>query len=398
MNTLSTVSPFIYSEQDLLSFILSTAGERKNPIALWRLPDSNLTHLLVCEKVTELDDDQFIEDLDTGFLLAPFDKSLKRIFLCADHLLTFEKGKLRQPSSEADMKSVHWLSEQLASYERQKYNPPAAGGTTPDDINPSAFLDIVGQGIAEIGKGTFQKIVPSRTHAIELPGTFDVIEAHQKLRATYPQALISYVSVPGIGNWLGASPEVLVSIEDNSVFRTVALAGTQAYTPGTELRSVAWTQKEIEEQALVERYIISCFKKVRLREYDELGPRTAVAGNLMHLKSEFTVDMKATNFPQIGTVMLDLLHPTSAVCGMPLEPSLEFLKRHECYDRGFYAGYLGPVNVQNNIDLFVNIRCMQICQTKGILYAGAGVTIDSDPQKEWEETEMKFNTLLNVIL
>ena len=77
-------------------------------------------------------------------------------------------------------------------------------------------------------------------------------------------------------------------------------------------------QKDIEEQALVERYVISCFKKIRLREYDEHGPKTMIAGNVLHLKTEFEVDMVATNFPQLGSVMLNLLHPTSAVCGMPL--------------------------------------------------------------------------------
>jgi isochorismate synthase len=118
----------------------------------------------------------------------------------------------------------------------------------------------------------------------------------------------------------------------------------------------------------------------------------------MHLKSEFTVDMQATNFPQLGSVMLKLLHPTSAVCGMPLETSLEFLKRYEGYNREFYAGYLGPVNIHNNTDLFVNLRCMQVLGKQGVLYAGAGVTVDSSPEEEWAETEMKFNTLLNVIL
>jgi isochorismate synthase len=118
----------------------------------------------------------------------------------------------------------------------------------------------------------------------------------------------------------------------------------------------------------------------------------------MHLKSEFEVDIKATNFPQLGSVMLQLLHPTAAVCGMPLEPSLKFLEEHEGYDRRFYAGYLGPVNVNQDIDLFVNLRCMQLAGSHALLYAGAGVTIDSVPENEWEETEMKLNTLLNVIL
>ena len=177
-------------------------------------------------------------------------------------------------------------------------------------------------------------------------------------------------------------------------FRTVSLAGTQRYIPGMDLRSVAWTEKEIEEQAMVCRYIISCFKKIRLREYDEHGPRTAVAGNLLHLKTDYVVDMTATNFPQLGSVMLQLLHPTSAVCGMPLEPATKFLKSNEGYDREYYSGFLGPVNFRNQSSIFVNIRCMQLITNEAILYAGAGVTIDSIPDKEWEETEMKFETLM----
>ena len=95
--------------------------------------------------------------------------------------------------------------------------------------------------------------------------------------------------------------------------------------------------------------------------------------------------------------MLDLLHPTSAVCGMPQEPALDFLRKHEEYDRAFYSGYLGPVNIENETNIFVNLRCMQLLSQKAILYAGAGVTIDSDPEKEWQETEMKLQTLLNVL-
>jgi isochorismate synthase len=96
--------------------------------------------------------------------------------------------------------------------------------------------------------------------------------------------------------------------------------------------------------------------------------------------------------------MLQLLHPTSAVAGMPLEASLEFLKQNEGYDREFYAGYLGPINFDNNIHIFVNLRCMKLLDNQALLFAGAGITIDSVPEKEREETEIKFKTLLNVIL
>ena len=107
--------------------------------------------------------------------------------------------------------------------------------------------------------------------------------------------------------------------------------------------------------------------------------------------------MLATNFPQLGSVMLKLLHPTSAVCGMPLENSLAFLKSHEGYNRQFYSGYLGPVNVKKESLIYVNLRCMQLFPDRVRLYAGAGVTADSVAETEWNETEMKMLTLQKII-
>jgi isochorismate synthase len=123
-----------------------------------------------------------------------------------------------------------------------------------------------------------------------------------------------------------------------------------------------------------------------------------VAGNVMHLKTDYEVDMKEVNFPQLGSVMLKLLHPTSAVCGMPLEAAMNFLETNEGYDREFYSGFLGPVNYQSESSIFVNLRCMQLLEDKVRLYAGAGVTADSIPEKEWEETEMKMRGMLSLIL
>jgi isochorismate synthase len=196
---------------------------------------------------------------------------------------------------------------------------------------------------------------------------------------------------------MGASPEILISVDKHEVFRTVALAGTQSNLPEVPLSQVAWTQKEIEEQALVSRYIINCFKQIRLREFEEEGPKTVVAGNLLHLRTDFRVDMKATGFPQLGTVMLRLLHPTSAVCGMPKEAALQFILEHEGYDRAFYSGFLGPVNMGGETHLYVNLRCTQWLETEAVLYAGAGITANSVPEKEWRETELKCQTMYRVL-
>ena len=122
-----------------------------------------------------------------------------------------------------------------------------------------------------------------------------------------------------------------------------------------------------------------------------------VAGNLMHLRTDFTVDMEATDFPQLGTIMLELLHPTSAVCGMPRAQAKAFLDEQEKLDRQFFAGFLGPVNIQDETSLFVNLRCMQLLEKQVVLYAGAGITADSDPDREWQETEDKIATLTTLL-
>ncbi len=384
------------SETELLAFLTGYAAANDVPFAIWRLPESNEKHLLISNEYQNLTHDAIIEDLAAGFIFSPFDRTRDSIFLPASFLFVFQDGKLKAPTDPLTTSSHTWLEGELAKSGRPAKFKPAAI-TCPKNAEDTDFLTLVNKCIDEIEKGTFEKVVPSRTKVIELPADFDVLTAFQKLCSKYHHALISFINIPEIGTWMGATPEVLVTVQDKNIFRTVALAGTQRYTEGMNLKGVAWTQKEIEEQALVERYIISCFKKIRLREYDEHGPKTVVAGNLIHLKTDFEVDMKATGFPQLGSIMLQLLHPTSAVCGMPLESSLPFLKAHEGYNRSFYAGFLGPVNVNNNINIFVNLRCMQLGDKKAILYAGAGVTIDSVPEEEFEETEMKFNTLRNVI-
>ncbi|MEM9340535.1 MAG: chorismate-binding protein, partial [Bacteroidota bacterium] len=145
------------------------------------------------------------------------------------------------------------------------------------------------------------------------------------------------------------------------------------------------------------RYIINCFKRIRLREYHEVGPRTIKAGNLAHLKTTYKVDYTEVTFENLADQMLELLHPTSAVCGMPIEKAKSFIDENELFDRSFFAGFLGPVNFRGATDLFVNLRCMNVKEGVARLYAGAGITEDSDPEKEWVETEMKMATLQSLL-
>jgi isochorismate synthase len=388
----------VQQEEELFHILLNHVREHDYSFALWRLPNSQTKNLIISFTSTPPVETS-LEELPEGFIFSPFDKQKPSCFLKADLSFSFSNGLLLEPKNPTEISSQNWLQEVVSKVSVKKIKPHYSKKNTSDAlIDQNKFEQLVQQSIQQIEAGVFEKIVPSRSKSIELPEAFDALEAFQKLCNAYSNAMVSFISIPTVGSWLGATPELLVAVEGKTIFKTVALAGTKVFEEGVNLKNVTWTQKEIEEQALVSRYIINNFKKIRLREFEEHGPKTVVAGNLMHLKTEFSVDMVATNFPQLGSVMLNLLHPTSAVCGMPLETSLEFLQQHEGYDREFYSGFLGPVNMNNNINIFVNLRCMQLFEGQAIVYAGAGVTVDSVPEHEWEETEMKLNTLLNVIL
>lgn len=376
------------------------------PFAAWRMPAKEEMHfLLQCsDEVQSIFPE--LEQLAPGFLFSPYDadystNSTACRYLKADLLFSGKLEELQLISADKSLQQE--TIETFLQAEQPKQQP--AAWYTPERIkeqsceqaacDQEAYEQLVRQAVQAIAAGQMQKVVCARSKQSKLPANFSLSDFFLRLCKAYPQAFISLVSLPGEGTWVGATPETLISLKDNRWFTTMALAGTQARKADEKLSDAVWRQKEIEEQALVSRYIINCFKKIRLREFDEIGPRTIAAANLIHLRTDFTVDMQATNFPDLGTTMLQLLHPTSAVCGMPKDKAVEFLDAHEQLNRSFFAGFLGPVNIRNQSQLFVNLRCMQLLKDSALLYAGAGITADSDPQREWQETELKCQTLLN---
>lgn len=396
------------SRQDLWN----SAKNLAFPTAIWRLPRQSEKHFLTSfEEIPQQSKIDF-EELGAGFAFSPFinPDGDKTFFLKADLHYVFNTNGSTQNEDFKEVISPSALNPhfiELMNNRKYSFNPVVNNTPPNKQTTKQEFIELVEKGVAEIESGIFQKVVLSRTKQIVLPADFDIISTFDKLCETYASAFISAVSIPHLGVvWIGASPETLVSQDSSGIFRTMALAGTQsAYDSDGNLikpSEALWRQKEIEEQSFVTRYIINCLKKIRVREFEEEGPKTVIAGNLMHLRTDIIIDTVAINFPQLATVMLDLLHPTSAVCGMPKAPATEFILNNEGYDRDFFSGFLGPVNIQSSegqveSHIFVNLRTMKIEENTATLYAGCGITADSNPEKEWNETEMKTQTLGRVL-
>lgn len=361
------------------------------PIALWRLPQTNEHFVLI--DIRQTVPESTLEDLDQCFIINSYGNSHppRPVILSGDIIV-----KINDDHAEATF-SPALSANHLDAFFKELNEAPVRQEKSFKHSDCTAYQELVTRGIEKIKSGDAEKIVLSRYQDYHLPEDFDPLQVYEKLTGSYPNAFCYLTSTEESGLWIGATPEKMIAIESERVFSTDALAGTQPLAETDNLGQIAWTQKEIEEQAMVCRYIISCFKQIRLREYDEIGPKTAKAGNLAHLKTEYKVDMVATNSPLLGSTMLDLLHPTSAVCGHPRTIANQFIQENEGYDRELYAGFLGPVGFNGNTRLFVNLRCMKVNGTTARLFAGAGITEDSVPSQEFSETEHKMQTLLRVL-
>lgn len=381
------------------------------PSALWRLPHRNEMQLLISIRDGIRKCQPELEKLSPGFVMSNFHWEVDEevLFLEGDIILTFsEESNIQDIENNVgeehpDVASLVKLAGEIAQQEHSVPNSEAiAIPELPDLDSKARFQRTVELAVSAIRQNQFKKVVLSRTKDLPYCEKFQPAKAFCKLAKVYPHAFVSLVNLPDREEmWLGASPEALVRQDAHGNFRTMSLAGTQnARNEAGELIpkfDIRWGEKEIEEQALVSRYIVECFKKIRLREYTETGPKTVLAGNLYHLRTDFEVDTAALDFPELASVMLKLLHPTSAVCGVPKLPSLKFLTEIEGYDRSFYSGFLGPAQISGDTNLFVNLRTVRFKAGKATFFAGAGITEDSIPEREWEETEMKCDTLLKVI-
>ena len=236
-----------------------------------------------------------------------------------------------------------------------------------------------------------QKAIYSRIKKTELPEDFDLISFFEKIEKAYSRAMVYVVNLPGLGLWVGASPEKLLTYK-NGMAETVALAGTQRILAGKNVKNLMWRKKEIEEHGMVVDYIFEKIKNNNLEILNRSETYTSQAGAMAHLKQRFEIKITKSELPKF----IQDLHPTPAVCGLPKEKALDLIYKTEPYDREYYAGYLGMVE-GSSVDFYVNLRCMKIHKNTAALFVGGGITVNSDAKKEWEETELKAKTLLNIL-
>ena len=247
---------------------------------------------------------------------------------------------------------------------------------------------------AQLENDAFRKIVLARCANEKMPEGVEPMELFYRACALYPRLFIALVDTPKSGCWLTATPEILLEGQ-GSDWRTIALAGTMKLE-GDQLNgegeSLTWSTKNIQEQRIVATYITECLEQFT-SDFREEGPRTVRAANLVHLRSDFT--FRLSDHAHIGN-LLQALHPTPAVCGLPKREAFQFIVRNEHTPRRYYSGFMGPLGTDET-HLYVSLRCMNIDHDTCHLYAGGGLLKDSILEQEWQETEAKLETIRKLL-
>lgn len=245
------------------------------------------------------------------------------------------------------------------------------------------YLQKLEKAIEIIKQNNLPKLVISRPIAKEI-SSINLEETYQLLCKKYPNTLC-YLLITDEEIWIGTTPEILGKFNKKThEFFTMSLAGT---LPVDE----EWSEKEIEEQKPVTHYISEILKKyVTLSEVEESETYNHISGNIKHLRTDFTAKIGDNRLEEL----IEELHPTPAVCGIPKDFCKEKIIEIEQYNREFYAGYI-KIETEEEIYYFVNLRCSKIYKNQVIAFAGGGITALSSPEKEWRETELKSQAILH---
>jgi len=354
-----------------ISLPISLLLQKDLPFAVFRLPGSNVTQAIIQER-RAVESISF-ENLDTaeGFAVAEFNSFKTGIIFLIKPDWKAENGFL----PEEIIRSIQALPDTSNFFTENK------------EVPELQYLKMANELIQELKEKKLKKVVLSRMLTANTSKSFTAEKFYQLLETSYRDAFVYLFNLPGKGAWVGATPEVLLRVNEKTV-ETVSLAGTMP------LENVKWADKELEEQKIVSDSIFQTLKKCGIGNFSQIGPDTVAAGNIAHLKTVFQFPLSEMK-GKTGRLVQEL-HPTPAICGLPKEIAFDLISKIEQHERRFYTGFLGPVNQSGKADLFVNLRCAELGKDKMNIYAGGGLTASSLAESEWEETIRKSRTLLGV--
>ncbi|RKQ33206.1 anthranilate synthase component I [Oceanobacillus halophilus] len=315
-----------------------------------------------------------------------FDHSHQVIYLIAINT--------KQQSEKELDERLHHLSNALCKREETIGNQNTISFES--QITKEAFMEKVRTAKEYIQQGDIFQVVLSQRMAADMEG--DPFHFYQKLREANPSPYMFYINFEDY-LLLGASPESLVQTQGDVVI-TNPIAGTRARGKTPEEDEMLMNELLQDEKEIAEHRMLIDLSRNDLGRVCEIGSVTIPTymevekyQHVMHIVSEVkgTLKKKHTSMDALVSCL-----PAGTVSGAPKIRAMQIINELEEKKRGAYAGGIGFINYNHDINIALAIRSLVIKNKKAYLQAGAGIVFDSDPELEYQETLNKAKSLMEV--
>jgi menaquinone-specific isochorismate synthase len=235
-----------------------------------------------------------------------------------------------------------------------------------------------------------KKVVLSRRIELLVKDDIDWTQMFRELETTFSNCYL-FMLKSNEAVFFGASPEKFLSVRDNNI-EIDALAGS---APGnsSDIESELLNNKNIKEHKYVIDFIGEAISEYAHDIRVDTSPQIKKLKNVQHLYTKINAKL---NEDRNVLSLINSMFPTPAVCGLPKQIARETINEIEKFDRGLFSGLIGWIDINFNCEFAVAIRSALYKKGELHLYAGAGIVEESVPEEEYDETEMKFNTILNL--
>jgi isochorismate synthase len=269
---------------------------------------------------------------------------------------------------------------------------------------PAGYADGVARALELIDSGALSKVVLARSLEVTAPHPVAVPDLLARLVRADPTAHAFAVDVtapgdPATRTLVGASPELLVSRRGDRV-RAVPLAGSAPRAGDADVDRARTTallasEKDRHEHALVADRVAEVLGRFCTDVTVPAVPEVVGTAAMWHLGSR--VEGRLADPAVTALALAEALHPTPAVCGVPIAAARSAIADIEPVDRGYYSGLVGWSDLAGDGEWVVTIRSAEVCGPTVRMFAGAGIVTGSRPAAELAETTAKFATLLRAL-
>tara|TARA_R100001143_G_C3361331_1_gene136763 strand:+ start:66798 stop:68261 length:1464 start_codon:yes stop_codon:yes gene_type:complete len=306
------------------------------------------------------------------------DSDLESLFNSAmNRLDSMEKNALAQKSRQGDFKLN---ADQLKS-----------------NMEKSYYEKIVNRAKEYIYEGDIFQVVLSQR--FEVPFDGDSFTLYRALRMVNPSPYLFYLDFDSF-SIVGSSPEVLVRVTDSEV-RLLPIAGTRPRGKNHEEDLAFEADLKEDPKEIAEHIMLVDLGRNDLSRVCKSGTvhmeRNQVIerfSHVMHIVSDVVGEID-DGYNSVNALMH--CFPAGTVSGAPKIRAMEIIDELEPTKRGLYAGAVGYFDFSGNMDTCIAIRTMIVTDKKVYIQAGAGIVADSNPSKEYEETQNKAGALIEAL-